>query len=171
MILSILGVIFFGLCLYAAVHDFSCLKIPNWLNLAIVVSFIPAIALSGLPLEMVGGHIIAGVAAFVVGYGLFGFGIIGGGDAKMLPGVLLWMGPDAAMPFMFFMALAGGALTLCLLLMRKAVPAEIVPGKIRASFEEKAGVPYGVAIAAGAFAAASSSPLLVDLVNQIGSIG
>lgn len=171
MILSILGVVFFCLCLYAAGHDFSCLKIPNWLNLAIAALFIPAAGVSGLPLEMVGGHVIAGVVAFVLGYGLFAFGIIGGGDAKMLPGVLLWLGPDAALPFLFYMAMAGGVLTLCLIIARKAVPVEIVPGKIRASFEEKAGVPYGVAIAAGAFAAAASSPLLVELVNQIGSIG
>lgn len=171
MILSILGVMFFGLCLYAACHDFSCLKIPNWLNLTIAALFIPAAVVSGLPLEMIGGHVIAGVVAFVVGYGLFGFGIIGGGDAKMLPGVLLWLGPDAGIEFLFYMALAGGLLTICLILARKFVPIEAVHARFRASFEEKAGVPYGVAIAAGALGAAASSPLLTELVNQISWIG
>jgi prepilin peptidase CpaA len=47
------------------------------------------------------------------------------------------------------------------------MPVEVVPGAVRAPFEEKAGVPYGVAIAAGVFAAGSQSPFLTDVLSRI----
>jgi prepilin peptidase CpaA len=42
-----------------------------------------------------------------------------------------------------------------------------LPGLIRAPFEENAGVPYGVAIAAGVLVAAPASPFLANLLSQI----
>ena len=171
MILSILGGLFLGLCFFAALHDINRLTIPNWLNLALAALFIPAAALSGLPIEILGGHLLVGLAAFVIGFGLFAFNIFGGGDAKMIPAVALWMGPNAIMPFLIAMAIAGGACAVIILLVRKSMSAAVVPGPIRAPFEEKAGVPYGVAIAAGAFLAGPSTPFLTETLSRIGIIG
>lgn len=171
MILSILGGLFLALCLFAALHDVNRLTIPNWLNLTLAVLFLPAAAVSGLPLEILGGHLLAGIAAFVVAFGLFAFGIFGGGDAKMIPAVMLWVGPGASIDFLITMALIGGLCALVIVIVRNTVPAAIMPGPIRAPFEEKAGVPYGVAIAAGAFAAAPATPFLTQTLSLIGIIG
>jgi prepilin peptidase CpaA len=165
---AVLGVAFLGLCVVAALSDVRSLTIPNKLNIAIAALFIPAALLSGLPWEILGGHLVAGLAAFVIGFGLFSFRIIGGGDAKMVPAVMLWMGPGAALPFLFFMAIAGGALTLLILGMRRAIPAGMVPAFFRMPLEPEAGVPYGVAIAAGAILAGASSPLLGGLYAAFG---
>lgn len=167
MILNILGCLFLGLCIVAAMTDINRLKIPNWLNLSLVALFVPAAALSGLPLAMIGGHLVIAALTFLVSFGLFGFNVLGGGDAKMIPAVMLWMGPTAALPFLLNMGLIGGLLALALLMARQAIPSVFVPGAIRAPFENGAGVPYGVAIAAGAILAASETPLLTDLLSQI----
>lgn len=171
MILIILGGLFLALCLFAALHDVNSLTIPNWLNLTIAGLFVPAAVFSGLPVEILIGHVLAGLAAFVIGFALFAFRVFGGGDAKMIPAVMLWIGPSASLEFVFTMALVGGACALLIVLVRNTVPAAVVPGPIRAPFEEKAGVPYGVAIAAGAFVASAGSPILSETLRATGIIG
>jgi prepilin peptidase CpaA len=89
----------------------------------------------------------------------------------MIPAVMLWMGPAAAFPFVFYMALVGGACALVILLVRRTLPAEAIPGFMRKPFENKANVPYGVAIAAGALFAGAGSPLLAGLFNTAGISG
>lgn len=85
----------------------------------------------------------------------------------MIPAVMLWVGPSASITFLFVMAVAGGACAILIILVRKTMPVEVVPGAVRAPFEEKAGVPYGVAIAAGVFAAGPQSPFLTDVLSRI----
>ena len=132
-----------------------------------MVVFIPAAVVSGIPMEIIGGHLVAAACAFLIAFGLFAFNIFGGGDAKMIPAVMLWLGPNAAIPFVFVMAVAGGGCALLILAVRKYMPAEALPGAIRAPFEAEAGVPYAVAITAGVFAAGSSSPFLSEILSRI----
>jgi prepilin peptidase CpaA len=113
---------------------------------------------------------VAGLA-FLIAFGLFAFRIFGGGDAKMIPAVVLWMGPAAALPFVYWMAIIGGACSLFLVVARRSVPVTSVPGFMRAPFEPKAGVPYGVAIAGGALMAGAASPLLSRIYEAIGLVG
>lgn len=170
MLLMILAALFLLLCLFAAAHDINRLTIPNWLNLTLAGLFIPAAAVSGLPLEIIGGHVLAGLLAFMAAFGLFALRLFGGGDAKMIPAVVLWMGPGAAFPFLIYMAVVGGVCALAVLVIRRGIPAALIPGFMRAPFEPDAGVPYGVAIAAGAFLAGSQSPLLSGLFSAAGIV-
>ncbi len=167
MILTFLCILFCGLCVYAAASDISRLIIPNWLNISIALLAIPAAFAAELPLNLIIGHLIAGAVAFGIGYLLFGFYVIGGGDAKMLPAVALWIGPaPGAQVFMFYTAFAGALLCLTILLVRVTVPIERMPALVRAPFQDLKSVPYGVAIAAGVFAAAGHSAILGPLVPQ-----
>jgi len=168
MILLFLSGLFLSLCVFAALHDVNRLTIPNWLNLTLGALFVPAAAVSGLPIEIIGGHLLAGALAFVIAFGLFSFRIFGGGDAKMIPAVVLWMGPGASLPFVYWMAIAGGVCAAILLISKRMVPAAAIPGFMRAPFEPKAGVPYGVAIAAGAILAGPSSTLLSSFYAALG---
>lgn len=168
MILIALSGLFLALCIFAAMHDVNSLTIPNWLNLTLAGLFVPAALVSGVPLEILGGHILAAGLAFVIAFGLFAFRVFGGGDAKMIPAVILWMGPSAALPFAYYMAIVGGACALLLMIGKRSVPASSVPGFMRAPFEEKGGVPYGVAIAGGAILAGAASPLLLGFYEAIG---
>jgi prepilin peptidase CpaA len=171
MILILLSGLFLALCLFAALHDVNRLTIPNWLNLTIAGLFVPAALVSGLPLEILGGHVLAGALAFVIAIGLFAFRVFGGGDAKMIPAVMLWIGPGAALSFIVTMAMVGGACALVLLVGKRSIPAAAIPGFMRAPFEGNGGVPYGVAIAAGAVLAGASSPLLAAFYESVGLRG
>lgn len=177
-LLSAICVVFCLLCVFAAISDIRSLKISNKLNLAIVALFVPAALFAYLigdfPIALIGGHLLSAAIAFLIGFALFSFRIFGGGDAKMIPAVMLWLGPGAAIPFTFYTALFGGLTAIIVLTVGKFVPAEALPGAIRGPFqadEGKHNVPYGVAIAAAALLCANTSPLFFQLVNQIGLIG
>lgn len=167
MILSLFAICFFGLCLLAALIDLETLTIPNWLNGWLAFLALPALVIAAPGWDVAGTHLLVGAIIFVVTVGLFFLGAFGGGDAKFIPAVALWIGPAGALPFLFATAIAGGILTIAVVMARYVVPHYVSPGFGIATFVEQRGIPYGVAIAAGAFYAAPSSPLLTDLLNQI----
>ncbi len=171
MISAIFGAAFFVLCLQAAVKDTLSLKITNGLNLSIVALFIPAAFAAQIGWAAAGGHLLAGVIAFLVSYLLFAVRLFGGGDAKMIPGVLLWIGPAGWIQFVMGMALSGGVLAIVILLARRAVPAALAPGFAQNVLSKENGIPYGVAITVGAFFAAPHSELLNAFLSQFSVFG
>ena len=160
MIEGLFAALFVILCLYAALRDVETLTISNGLNAIIAFLFIPAMIIAAPGWDVAGAHLLAGLIAFVISVLLFMTGVFGGGDAKMIPGVMLWLGPEAAWPFMTAMAVIGGALALFVLLARKLVPTHAAPGFARETMMTGNGVPYGVAIAGGAILSTAHSPLL-----------
>ena len=91
LVLSIFPV----LVIAGGIGDFLTMRIPNWLNAALVASFFVMIFVAGMPFEVVKWHLAAGAAVFLAGLILF-FAIgLGGGDAKMLAAVALWVGWSA----------------------------------------------------------------------------
>lgn len=167
MILALFASSFFVLCLFAALIDIETLTIPNWLNGWLAFLFIPTAIIAMPGWDVVGMHALVGVIAFIASVALFFLGVYGGGDAKFIPAVLLWVGPAGAFPFLVATAMAGGVLTILIVIMRGLMPQGVTPGFGVATFEDRKGIPYGVAIAAGAFYAAPASPLLTDLLSQI----
>lgn len=167
MLSMIFAVAFFCLCIQAGIKDTLTFKIPNWMNATFLILFIPAAFAASIGWQTAGIHLLVGFVALIVSFGLFSFNLFGGGDAKMIPGVLLWIGPAGVMHFLVGMAFAGGILSLILLIARKAVPVEAAPGFAQKILTEEKDIPYGVAIAAGAFLGASKSPLLVEFIGQI----
>ena len=167
MILTLFAFSFFALCLFAALIDIETLTIPNWLNGWLAFLFVPTAILAAPGWDVVGWHALIGAIAFAASVGLFFVGFYGGGDAKFIPAVMLWLGPAGALPFLVAMAMAGGVLTILVVIMRGLVPKGVTPGFGVATFEDRKGIPYGVAIAAGAFYAAPASPLLTDFLSQI----
>jgi prepilin peptidase CpaA len=125
-----------GLAVGAAC-DWRSRIIPNWLNAAIALGAIPFWWASGL-------HLWPDVAAHVgIAFGLlaifafaFHLGMMGGGDVKMLGAVALWLPPGAVLQLLVIMSLAGGVLTLALL----------IPHRMRKAAGQPE-IPYGIAIA------------------------
>src|SRR5262245_61626242 len=118
---------FAALVLYAALSDMSRLIIPNWVSIALAVIFPVAALIVGAPLLNVGLHVLFGVGVLAVGFVLFQFNIIGGGDAKLLAAVSIWTGMTAFMPFILWTAIAGGVMALALLTARQLIPAGTYP--------------------------------------------
>ncbi len=131
-----------GLLIAAAVIDVRTFTISNRLNLAVAL-LAPLYWLSaGLPLwpdAAIQLAIAAGVFALLAG--AFYIGMMGGGDVKLAAALALWFSPASSFRFLVMMSIAGGLLTVGLLVAHR------IRGKAG-----KPEIPYGVAIAFGALA-------------------
>ncbi len=136
------------LLIVAAVIDVKTFTISNGLN-ATVALLAPVYWWSiGLPLWP-DAAIQVGVAAgvFVVLAATFYMGMMGGGDVKLAAALALWFKPYTTLKFLVIMSIAGGLLTLVVLLIHKNRGKAPIEGDSPAAKPE---VPYGVAIAIGA---------------------
>jgi prepilin peptidase CpaA len=122
--------------LVAAIGDWRSRIIPNWLNAAIALLAIPFWWASGLSLwpdvALQIGIAAAIFAAFAL---LFQIGMMGGGDVKMAAALALWLPAAAVLKLLVIMSLAGGVLTLALL----------IPHRLAKSAGNPE-IPYGIAI-------------------------
>ncbi len=126
-------------------YDLFTYRIPNRIVLLLLASY-PAYALF-VDLSGWYWHLLIGLAALLVGYGLFALKVFGGGDAKWLAACCLWTGPAATLPFLTTTALLGGLFTLLILLLRFLARMLISQReKLPILLRPFAPVPYGVAI-------------------------
>jgi prepilin peptidase CpaA len=137
----------------AAGWDAASFTIPNFLNLALTAIFAVFAIAAGLAPAAIGWHVLAGFLGLFIGFTLFALGFIGGGDAKLFAAVLLWLGLKDSLPYALLASVFGGFLTLGLLLLRQyPLPAFLLrQAWIVKLHDARSGVPYGVALVAGAF--------------------
>jgi len=131
-----------AILIVAAVIDVRTFTISNRLNL-VVAGLAPAYWLSialtpwpGMAVQLAAGGIV-----FVILAGAFYAGMMGGGDVKLAAALALWFPPAGTLKFLILMSLAGGVLTLGILVWHRAGRREGRPE-----------IPYGVAIAFGGLA-------------------
>jgi len=126
----------------AAVIDVRTFTISNRLNV-VVALLAPVFWWSvGLPLWPDAAILFAvAVGVFALLSIAFFAGMMGGGDVKLAAAVALWFSPAVTLRFLVFMSIAGGLLTLVVLVIHKV-----------RSRDGRPEVPYGVAIAIGALA-------------------
>ncbi len=145
-------VIFPFLMAYAAASDLLTMLIPNRISLALIAAF-AALACTGLmSVEEIGLHLGAAALVLAVTFGLFAFGVIGGGDAKLAAATALWLGFDGLVDYLLVASLLGGGLTLAILAARSH---PLPQAAARLPFilhlhDRKTGIPYGIALAAAA---------------------
>ncbi len=91
--------------------DLRYMRIPNWLVLAALV-LAAGLALTGL-MPQIGLRLIAAAVMLAIGLALFAMRMMGGGDAKILAALMLFI-PPAALPefamLLSAMMLVGAAL-------------------------------------------------------------
>lgn len=162
-----------------AIIDVRKFIIPNWVNaglLGLGLVYGVCTSFSSEPFAWV-PHIAMLALFFAIGTLIFSFGIMGGGDVKLLAVVAFWSGIEHAPGFLVYTAIAGGLLSVIYLTKAwwrvrreagssgghiKEVAAQAVlahtglltDGKayvahVRKSSLMQEPVPYGVAIAAG----------------------
>ena len=121
----------------AAVCDWRNRTIPNGLNIGIALLAIPFWWASGLSLWP-DVAVQVGIAAlvFALFVGAYALGQMGGGDVKLIGALALWLPPLAVLNLLIIMSIAGGVLTLAM----------IIPHRLRKS-EGQPETPYGIAIA------------------------
>lgn len=165
---SLLVVAFAGLLLYAAAQDFRHYVISNRTVMGVTALFalfmvaqllLPEPArLLAAPLEHLWKAVVLAVVVFAGAAGLFAAGAMGGGDVKLLAAVTLWAGPQWTAPFLLLTALAGGLVTLVMLLHAlsrpgRAAAVQAISTSPNLNFlrtrMQNVKVPYGLGISCG----------------------
>jgi prepilin peptidase CpaA len=165
--LDLAALIFFpALMAYAAASDLLTMTIPNKVALALVGCFAVFAIASGLPWHAVAMHVAAGLLVLTACFGMFAFGWIGGGDAKLAAATALWLGFNTLVEYLLISTLAGGLLTLAILWLR-AWPLPIFALRwdwLLRLHDRTSGVPYGIALAGAALAVYPQSPIWVSIL-------
>jgi prepilin peptidase CpaA len=149
---DILRVLFPAVVIYGAFSDLFTMTIRNRLSLILIGGFLGYALAIGLPAQQILSHGAAGIAMLAIGFTLFAFGWIGGGDAKFAAAIVLWIGFDHLLDYTLLSAIAGGALTVAILAMRSLpLPAFALGWSwLTHLHDRKTGIPYGIALAAAA---------------------
>src|SRR5688572_24583586 len=130
------------LLVVAAVIDVRTFTISNRLNAAVALLAPLFWWASGLPLwPNVAAQVGIALAVFIVFAGAFYVGMMGGGDVKLAAALALWFAPAETLRFLVWMSIAGGVLTLLVVVIHR------VRGR-----SGRPKVAYGVAIAVGGLA-------------------
>ncbi len=164
---SYLMILYIAFALYtlllgiAAVFDIWKFIIPNAIVVALVVLFIATALLlpemTPLVPEMTWmewlSHVGAAVAVFIGGAVLYAFNKMGGGDIKLLTAVAFWAGFEHLTELLLYVAVAGGAVAIGLIVLRKLIMSlrtantRLGEAKLPRVLLEGEAVPYGLAIA------------------------
>lgn len=131
-----------ALLVVAAVIDVRTFTISNRLNAAVAL-LAPLYWWSiALPLwPDVAIQLALGFGVFILLAAAFWAGMMGGGDVKLAAALALWFSPLSTVKFLVLMSLAGGVLTLVMVVLHRVRRREGRPE-----------IPYGVAIAFGGLA-------------------
>jgi prepilin peptidase CpaA len=159
---ELLVVILLPLLLVASAGwDIASFTIPNFLTLTVAGAFLLFALVAGLSAAVIGWHLLAGLLGLVLGFTLFALGWIGGGDAKLFAAMALWLGFGDLMAYALIASVFGGALTLAILLLRQYPLPQLLARQdwLARLHDARAGIPYGVALAAGAFFLLPSSEI------------
>lgn len=157
--------VYAGLLAAAALFDLLKFIIPNVVSGALLLLFFPFALFLPAEVDWL-SHVGAAAACFAVTVSLYSFGWFGAGDVKLLTAASLWAGLALMPALLVYMSIAGGVLTLVLLVARhlKATlaPAAFSNGGTGAPnlFTKGAKIPYGVAIAYGALLIGLDLPYL-----------
>lgn len=131
----------------AAVLDLRHYRIPNALIILALGLFLATAVTLGV--DEASARLLQGGVCFAICFILFGLGLMGGGDAKLFPVVLLFVPTGEVAVYLFCLsfglALGLGGLTL----LRRW---EMAPPSGWAAFERREGFPVGLAIAISAVA-------------------
>ena len=167
MLTSLALIIFPVLMATAASSDLLTMRISNWLVVSLAVAYYPLALATGMTLTDIGISTGCAAAVLIVAFIFFAFGWIGGGDAKFVAAVTLWVGFGSMLPYLVYAALLGGGLTLLILAIRRyPLPGYLSRYKwIDRLHDTKSGVPYGIALAIAGLMVYPETPLFLRAIG------
>jgi prepilin peptidase CpaA len=151
-IMPILTFCALSLFVAAAVFDARERRIPNALCLGLALAGLLRLGIAvaaGVSPWLPAADLAAALAIFLLGAVAFGFGLLGGGDVKLLAAGTLWVGTPGLSAFLVATVLSGGLLALLFLGWR-------LVRTDRHALDTM--LPYGIAIASGGLLATGGAP-------------
>jgi prepilin peptidase CpaA len=156
--------------LYIAVSDARALRIPNAATIFLLGLGI-AYGFATTPLENETtvhafdwlSHSACGILLFIICFVLFHYGLLGGGDTKLIPVVGFWVGFADLLPFLLMMTGVGAVLGIGVAV-ASAIRTRKLSGKAEAKTAwRKKAMPYGIAIGvAGIFFMVKMARVLME---------
>ncbi len=149
--------------LWGAISDIRNYILSNRLCLSVALLyplFLVSLYLNETPLawQYIGYSVLIALLLFFLLLALFAYGLIGGGDVKLIPAVALWAGPALTIKFLLITTVCGGIVSLvflCIYYIKRKYKLKSsekinfsVPLSTISKIEEK-NIPYGVAISTG----------------------
>lgn len=130
--------------------DLLTMKIPNWISLALIFGNLGLSFAMGLSAHDIALNFSCGAAVFVITAVLFSLGWIGGGDAKLATATAVWLGWSLILDYGVTASILGGLLSVAILFGRSLPLPEFLAAQpwIARLHDDRAGVPYGIALAA-----------------------
>jgi prepilin peptidase CpaA len=178
MDINIIKFIFFSLPIIialSAMTDVYNYIIPNKFNLFLIFSFyVFALLNPEFSYNDILSHSLAACLVLSIVFLLFSFGIIGGGDAKLIAASSLWFGFNDLGKYVIFIVLFGGIISLFFLAWRKTKPLafydKFIPLKRMFYGPEcqqnkvlkKRSIPYATAIMIGFFVTLPNSQIFIQ---------
>lgn len=144
--------LFAGTMTYAGIKDVATMTISNRLVAALAIAYAVLAPVAGLASATILASVLVASGVLFCTFAFFALGWIGGGDAKLLPVAVLWLGAELALPFLLYAAAIGAALTVALLQFRRvrlpiALQKRAWSSRLHAP---ETGIPYGAAMAPAA---------------------
>ena len=158
------------LCIAAAFDTWKYI-IPNAITVGLIALFVVTTLLLQLDMGWRDwlSHLGAAAAVLAGGAVLFAFNKMGGGDVKLMTAVAFWAGFEQVADLLLYIAVAGGALAIGLIVVRRLLfgmmtAASLTKIKVPRMLLSGEPVPYGLAIAPSAIFIGTRLPQLgVDL--------
>ena len=142
--------IFPGAMAFAAATDFFTMTISNFVSIVLLSGFLVLALWSGMDPATIGLHLAAGAAMLLIGFVMFAFGWIGGGDAKFFAATSIWFGWSYLFEYALAASVYGGLLTIAIVVVRGIRLPDFLKDMswINRLYRADSGVPYGIALAA-----------------------
>ncbi len=167
----------FPLCMiWAAVTDCLSMTIANRVSVMLIATFFALAVVTGMEWSAIALHAAVFAGVLAVTFGLFTFGSMGGGDAKLIAATALWMGwGDPLLYYLLAASLAGGAVTVAVLIFRSNEIVRFCVGRVLgpqhqapAYLEDRdSGVPYGLALGFAGLAVFADTPLAQIAIQNL----
>jgi len=149
---------FAALMIRGAISDIRHYILSN--RLCLMVAGLYPLYLIGLEWEYGGVEgaqilwsIVLAAVLFGIGAGLFAMNVMGGGDVKLIPAVVLWAGPSLILDFLVIMSVTGGIIAAVLLAKKHLNRSKFFKSSENVNVPvaqlEQVNMPYGVGIALG----------------------
>ena len=167
---SIKPTLFPAIMAFVALSDLFTMSITNRVSIILVAGFGLLAALTQMGASDLLSHVGAAAAVLAAVFVFFAFGWIGGGDAKLAAATALWFGFAHLLDYLLYASLFGGALTLAIIYYRGMPLPPVFGGLAWAErlHRSDAGVPYGIALAAGALVVYPHTEWMAAIGRQSG---
>jgi prepilin peptidase CpaA len=132
----------------AACQDAAQLRIANLLSAGVLLLGVAMVISVGVRVDLWQNFALL-VAALTVGTLLHSAGKMGGGDVKLFAATAFWLDPGGALWLVVLVTMCGGLLAIIIITLRLFQWGEAAQRRV-IILQRRSGIPYGVAIAAGA---------------------